>query len=273
MMYSWISRVVSASKATTSAAASRPSSDDPVAEDQAVAAAGELPGQVAVPGQQRGQHGEAVEGGVGGEHEHGRGERLRSGRTGRTRRRTAAAPSWAITVCWAASGGSPSAVGSSAMCTPDVRASTVIPPNIVTARMPMAASVRAALRDFGGRNDGTPLLIASTPVRAVQPEEKARSSRSRRATPVKLRSACSGRAADAATPGCPAAPRIAADDDQEHDARDEAVGRDGEGAPRLLDAPQVGGHERGDSCHGQRDLVRGEARGTRRRRCPSRRRR
>ena len=38
----------------------------------------------------------------------------------------------------------------------------------------MATSVSAALRDFGGRNAGTPLAMASTPVSAVQPEENAR---------------------------------------------------------------------------------------------------
>jgi hypothetical protein len=35
-------------------------------------------------------------------------------------------------------------------------------------------SVRAAFRDSGGRNAGTPSEIASTPVRATAPDEKAR---------------------------------------------------------------------------------------------------
>ena len=39
---------------------------------------------------------------------------------------------------------------------------------------PSMASVVAALRLFGTRKAGTPLLIASTPVSAAQPEEKAR---------------------------------------------------------------------------------------------------
>jgi hypothetical protein len=38
---------------------------------------------------------------------------------------------------------------------------------------PIATSVRRALRASGGRNAGTPLEIASTPVRAVQPAAKA----------------------------------------------------------------------------------------------------
>ena len=45
----------------------------------------------------------------------------------------------------------------------------IMPMNMVTASPPSIASVVAALRDFGLRNAGTPLLIASTPVRAAQP--------------------------------------------------------------------------------------------------------
>jgi hypothetical protein len=44
--------------------------------------------------------------------------------------------------------------------------------------------VVAALRDFGLRNAGTPLEIASTPVSAAQPEENARASRKISATVV-----------------------------------------------------------------------------------------
>ena len=42
----------------------------------------------------------------------------------------------------------------------------------------------AALRDLGFWNEGTPLEIASTPVRAAQPEEKARSTRKPPARPT-----------------------------------------------------------------------------------------
>src|SRR5207245_11355187 len=59
----------------------------------------------------------------------------------------------------------------------------VIPPNIVTASTHMIDRVLAALRGLGRRNDGTPLLIASTPVRAVQPEAKARNVSSSVKTP------------------------------------------------------------------------------------------
>ena len=43
--------------------------------------------------------------------------------------------------------------------------------------MPMSTSVAWALRTFGLRNAGTPLATASTPVRAEQPLENARSTR------------------------------------------------------------------------------------------------
>ena len=58
---------------------------------------------------------------------------------------------------------------------------------MVTATAPSRASVVAAFLLLGLRNAGTPLLIASTPVSAVQPEENARSSRKIRATPVNSR--------------------------------------------------------------------------------------
>ncbi len=55
--------------------------------------------------------------------------------------------------------------------------------NIVTAMVPSQASVVAALRLLGTLNAGTPLLMASTPVSAAQPELKARSSRKPQASP------------------------------------------------------------------------------------------
>ncbi len=59
-----------------------------------------------------------------------------------------------------------------------------MPANIVTERKPIAASVVAAFFALGLRKAGTPLLIASTPVSAVQPEAKARMASSTRASPV-----------------------------------------------------------------------------------------
>ena len=54
---------------------------------------------------------------------------------------------------------------------------------------PKSRSVVAALRDFGLRKYGTPLAIASIPVRAVVPDENARATRKARASPVTSSSA------------------------------------------------------------------------------------
>ena len=55
---------------------------------------------------------------------------------------------------------------------------------IVIAISPSSSSVVAAFWLFGLRNAGTPLEIASTPVSAAQPEEKARASRNSSANVV-----------------------------------------------------------------------------------------
>ena len=52
-------------------------------------------------------------------------------------------------------------------------------------RPPSSASVVAAFFDFGFLNAGTPLLIASTPVRAAQPDANARRIRKNPARPVR----------------------------------------------------------------------------------------
>ena len=65
-----------ASKPMINATANAAEQQDAVAEHQLVAAGVHLAGQVAVLGEDRGQHREAVEGGVGGEDEDGRGGRL-----------------------------------------------------------------------------------------------------------------------------------------------------------------------------------------------------
>ncbi len=61
-----------------------------------------------------------------------------------------------------------------------------MPMNIVIASPPMSASVVAAFLLLGLRNAGTPLAIASTPVSAVQPEEKARSTKKTSARPARF---------------------------------------------------------------------------------------
>ncbi len=61
-------------------------------------------------------------------------------------------------------------------------ASVSIDMSMVMAMTPMRSSVLAALRLLGFLNAGTPLEIASTPVRAAHPDEKARSRRNSIAT-------------------------------------------------------------------------------------------
>ena len=63
-----------------------------------------------------------------------------------------------------------------------------MPTNSTASRMAMAVSVVAAFFDSGGLKAGTPLAIASVPVRATEPLAKARSSR-------KIVSGCGDRSA------------------------------------------------------------------------------
>jgi hypothetical protein len=62
-------------------------------------------------------------------------------------------------------------------------ASTRIDTAMLIATVPSRRSVVAALRPLGLRNAGTPLLIASTPVRAAEPEANARMTRNTIARP------------------------------------------------------------------------------------------
>ena len=80
----------------------------------------------------------------------------------------------------------------------------MMPINRLTAIVPSSSSVVAALRDLGFRKAGTPLLIASTPVSAAQPDENDRATRKTNAKPViELRSACITNPADSARIGSP----------------------------------------------------------------------
>src|ERR1700742_1217375 len=76
--------------------------------------------------------------------------------------------------------------GSSTIWTPVSLASKMMPINRLTAIVPSSSSVVAALRDLGFRNAGTPLLIASTPVSAAQPDENDRSTRNENPNPTRL---------------------------------------------------------------------------------------
>ena len=62
----------------------------------------------------------------------------------------------------------------------------------------------AALRDFGLRKAGTPLLIASTPVSAAQPDENALATRNTNAKPIT--SPCSERNSKPADSACTSRP-------------------------------------------------------------------
>ncbi len=107
---------------------------------------------------------------------------------------------WAITVFCSVPGGMPirSSVVS-ATFTLVTTANHVMPPNIVMAIAPSIARVVAAFLLFGLRNAGTPLLIASMPVRAVVPDEKARAIRNTRAAPAKFASGLITQSADSAS--------------------------------------------------------------------------
>ena len=68
----------------------------------------------------------------------------------------------------------------------EIRASAVTPANMVMEMAPMTAIVVAAFCGLGLRKAGTPLEIASTPVSAVHPWEKARSTSITRASPARF---------------------------------------------------------------------------------------
>ena len=111
-----------------------------------------------------------------------------------------------MTVCWVPPAGKPikCVLAVSVKCTCEVIASAVMPTNMTMARTPMIMSVPAALWLFGLRKFGTPLLTASTPVSAVQPDAKARNNNRPRAMPVMCDVVGAiGYFALSATTGCP----------------------------------------------------------------------
>ena len=80
---------------------------------------------------------------------------------------------------------------------------------MATVSAPMMVSVAAALRLLGFLKLGTPLLTASTPVRAVQPEAKARNTNARSRRPLACCCALTPIGADSATGGLPPTTRKA----------------------------------------------------------------
>ncbi len=80
-----------------------------------------------------------------------------------------------------------------------------MPSSRVIAIPPRNSSVVAALRDLGLRKAGTPpLLMASTPVSAAQPDENARAMR--KANAIAVRSECSAVSSNAADSACRSSP-------------------------------------------------------------------
>ncbi len=116
----------------------------------------------------------------------------------------------------------------------------------------------AALRLLGRRNAGTPFEIASTPVRAAQPEEKARASRNsgelaQRTVPALGRldlQTCALGVGQAA--GEQLEQSVAA---HPQDGEHEEVGRYGEERARLAHPAQVERGQHGHRGHGDRGLV------------------
>ena len=109
-------------------------------------------------------------------------------------------------------------------------------------------SVRAALRACGRRNALTPFAIASTPVSAVEPEAKARSSTN---SPIAPAPTVIGSGA-AVGPHCPSAQRADAGDDEREHRRDERVGGERERESGLADAAEVRDRDQGDERERER---------------------
>ncbi len=80
----------------------------------------------------------------------------------------------------------------------------MIDASMVTEMTPMSSRVAAALALLGFLKAGTPLEIASTPVSAAHPEEKARSSRNMAASPT---ASCPG-SATSSRPALGAWPKV-----------------------------------------------------------------
>ena len=121
----------------------------------------------------------------------------------------------------------------------------------------MSSRVVAAFSLLGLRKAGTPLLIASTPVRAAQPEEKARSSRNAAAMPVSSSPLCGQQREAGALGRRQGAGELLdeADDAHADDAEHEEVDRHGEGLARLAHAAEVHRGEEDDDDDADDDLV------------------
>ena len=133
--------------------------------------------------------------------------------------------------------------------------STTSPANIATSRPTISARTVRALREAGGWKAGTALEIASMPVIAVAPEEKARSTNSTVMPSIGSRP----------TTGVGVKPRAGGidqpDGDQREHAQHERVGRCGEDRAGLAHAAQVAGQQDRDRRESQRTALASPGRG------------
>ena len=240
--------------------------EDAVGEGEPVAAGVQLARQEAVLGEDRAEHREAVEGGVGGEDEDEAGDERRRRRPEREAgedRLAQLADDGVLHVARRPTGcplSSSCVAGSSAILTPVSRPSRMIDTSMVIEMLPMSSRVVAALRLLGFWKAGTPLVIASTPVSAAQPDENARSSRNAAARPARpwpssgTRVYCGARGRSERPGEVRKKPTSAHADDAEH----ERVDRHGEGLAGLADPAQVHRGEQHDE-HRRRSASRARA--------------
>ena len=130
--------------------------------------------------------------------------------------------------------------------------------SIVMAMTPISRRVVAAFLLLGFWKAGTPFEIASTPVSAAQPDEKARSSRNIIAKLPSDSKPFSGASVNAALSAWGSVPGDLADQpDDAHadDARHEEVDRQREGLARLAHPAQVHRGEQRDQPDGDDHLV------------------
>ena len=124
-----------------------------------------------------------------------------------------------------------------------------MPTKRIVSRTAMTARVRAAFCASGGLNAGTPVAIASVPVRATAPAANERSTRSTSATLVRSATRSLERRIGSALTLDDDLPRAHAD--HQEGAPDEEIGRDREDVPGLAQASQV--RDRDERHHGERD--------------------
>jgi hypothetical protein len=130
--------------------------------------------------------------------------------------------------------------------------------SIVTEMTPISSNVVAAFLLLGFLKAGTPLEMASTPVRAALPEEKARSSRKIMANPARPSEPGSGSRPNWALSACgkdPVGRPVETEHRHADDADHERVRREREGESGLRAPTQVHRGEQHDQCDRDRPLM------------------